>query len=112
MARAGVLPWPCPRRTPFTKKAVTMPTTNPCSCEICEETRLRREVARLKKSNKNSEEKNVQTKREIIMIQKNYEVISKYMAAMTRLMRNARDRDVREAPVPREERGREGKLWI
>ena len=46
--------------------------------------------------------KNLQSKKEIEMIQHNYEVISRYFHAMVHSMRQAKIRDLRGAPGPRE----------
>ena len=83
-----------------------------CQCQECiearnEEKRLRRELARQKKKTKQAEEKNLQSKKEIEMIQHNYEVISRYFHAMVHSMRQAKIRDLRGAPGPREA-GRQG----
>ena len=61
-----------------------------CQCEICNEEReeeniLRRELAVLKKEDKEANERNQQTIKEIEQ-KKNYEVISKHMAAWVKTM--------------------------
>ena len=93
-------------QSPYSHHTVTMLTEESeesFQCEICNEEReeeniLRRELAVLKKEDKEANERNQQTIKEIEQIKKNYEVISKHMAAWVKTMRNTRDRDMRGAP--------------